>query len=79
MSQVKKKKKNLFFKGFMERNLKFSEINSFDAMFLTNSIIRVIPVKCLENVSFIITDELRSLVEYFSSSGKIKNNNLELS
>lgn len=79
MSQVIKEKTNLFFEGFMERNLKFSEINNFDAMFLTNSIIKVVPVKYLENVSFTITDELRSLVEYFSSSGKIKNNNLELS
>ena len=79
MSQVIKEKTNLFFEGFMERNLKFSEINNFDAMFLTNSIIKVVPVKYLENVSFTITDELRSLVEYFSSSDKIKNNNLELS
>jgi 4-amino-4-deoxychorismate lyase len=78
MSQVIKEKKNLFFKDFMERNLKFSEINNFDAMFLTNSIIRVLPVKNLENVSFTITDELKNLVEYFSTSSKIKNNNLEL-
>ena len=78
MSQVIKEKKNLFFKDFMERNLKFSEINNFDAMFLTNSIIRVLPVKHLENVSFKITEELKSLVKYFSSSSKIKNNNLEL-
>ena len=78
MSQVIKEKKNLFFKDFMERNLKFSEINNFDAMFLTNSIIRVLPVKHLENVSFTITDELKSLVEYFSTSSRIKNNNLEL-
>ena len=79
MSQVIKEKTNLFFKDFMECNLKFSEINNFDAMFLTNSIIRVIPVKYLENVSFTITDELKSLVEYFSISSKKKNDNLELS
>ena len=79
MSQVIKEKTNLFFKDFKECDLKFSEINNFDAMFLTNSIIKVIPVKYLENVSFTITHELRSLVEYFSSNSKIKNNNLELS
>ena len=78
MSQVIKEKTNFFFKDFMERDLKFSEINNFDAMFLTNSIIRVLPVKHLENVSFKITEELKSLVKYFSSSSKIKNNNLEL-
>ena len=78
MSQVIKEKTNFFFKDFMERDLKFSEINNFDAMFLTNSIIRVLPVKHLGNVSFTITDELKSLVEYFSTSSKIKNNNLEL-
>ena len=66
MSQVIKDKTNLFFKGFKEYNLKFSEINNFDAMFLTNSIIKVVPVKYLENVSFTITEELRNLVEYFS-------------
>ena len=79
MSQVIKEKTNLFFNDFMECNLKLSEINNFDAMFLTNSIIRVIPVKHLENVSFVITDELKSLVEYFSISSKKKNDNLELS
>ena len=79
MSQVVKDKTNLFFKGLKERNLKFSEINNFDAMFLTNSIIGVIPVNYLENVSFTITKELRSLVEYFSSSDKTENNNFELS
>ena len=36
----------------MECNLKLSEINNFDSMFLTNSIIRVLPVRHLENVSF---------------------------
>ena len=79
MSQVIKEKTNLFFKDFMERNLKFSEINDFDAMFLTNSIIRVIPVKHLENVNFTITDELKNLVEYFSTSSKKKIDNFELS
>ena len=79
MSQVIKEKTNLFFKDFMECNLKLSEIKNFDAMFLTNSIIRVMPVKHLENVCFAITDELKSLVEYFSTSSKKKNDNLELS
>ena len=79
MSQVIKEKTNLFFKDSMECNLKFSEINNFDAMFLTNSIIRVIPVKYLEDVSFAITDELKSLVQYFSTFSKKKNHNLELS
>ena len=79
ISQVIREKTNLFFKDFMECNLKFSEIKNFDAMFITNSIIRVMPVKYLENVSFTITYELRSLVEYFLSSCKRKNDNLELS
>ena len=79
MSQVVKEKTNFFFKGLKECNLKFPKIKNFDAMFLTNSVIKVIPVKYLDNVSFTITEELRSLVEYFSLSDKIKNDNLELS
>ena len=79
MSQVVKDKTNFFFKGLKECNLKFSKIKNFDAMFLTNSVIKVMPVKYLDNVSFTITEELRSLVEYFSSSDKTENNNFELS
>ncbi len=79
MSQVIKDKANLFFKDFKKCNLKFTEISDFDAMFLTNSIIRVMPVKYLENISFKITEELNSLVKYFSSFSKRKHNDIELS
>jgi len=79
MSQVIKEKTNLFFKDLKGCNLKFSEVKSFDAMFLTNSIIRVVPVRHLENISFGITDELESLIRYFSSTSKRKNRNLEIS
>ena len=65
MRQVIIEKANIFFKDLIEREIKLSEVQNFDSMFLSNSIIKVVPVKSLEKVNFKISNELKRLINFF--------------
>ena len=40
-------------------------LKDFDQMFLTNSVLKVVPVKSLGNKNFIIGDNLKNLISFF--------------
>ena len=54
-------------------------LNDFDQMFLTNSILKVVPVKSLGKKKFYIGENLKKLVNFFNIEDlKLKKKNLEL-
>ena len=78
MRQVILEKSKFFFEKVIEVKVKKESVISYDGMFLTNSIIKVLPVNTFEKKKFLKTKPLSSLISYFENeSSKVKN--LELS
>ncbi len=77
MRQVVIEKSSLFFDKVREINIKKNSIESFDEMFLTNSLIKIISVKKLLKKNFKKSESTRKLIDYFCEE-KQKNKNLEL-
>ncbi len=73
MRQVVMEKSMLYYEKILETSIKKSDINLFDEMFLTNSILKIVPVKKLGNKIFRISDETKNFIEYFFDNKKKEN------
>ena len=65
MRQVVMDNAKVFFENIYEKKIHISKLNSFDQMFITNSVIKVMPVKKIENKKFSIKDNVKKLIENF--------------
>ena len=75
---VMEKTKKLFDKVIVTKINK-EKLKDFDQMFLTNSILKVVPVKSLGKKKFIIGENLKNLLNFFEVSNRnFKKKNLEL-
>ena len=77
MRQIVIEKSILQFEKVVEKNIKKSDVDNFDEMFLTNSLLKIIPVKKLEKKFFRISECTKNLIKYFDDN-KQKLRNLEL-
>ena len=77
MRQIIIEKSKNFFEKVREVDIKKIQLNSYDEMFLTNSLIKIIPVKQLEKKKFNISNNTREFINYFFDEHK-KDENLEL-
>ena len=66
-----------FYNDICEIEIKKNTISRFDEMFVTNSVIKILPVTHLGNKEFETTDATKELVDYFSDKSN-RYKNLEL-
>ena len=77
MRQVITEKAKLFFDKIICKDIKKKDLGLFEEMFLTNSIIKVLPVKSLSTKKFTITNSTKKLINHFSDEDN-ERKNLEL-
>ena len=77
MRQVVIEKSNMFFDKIKEINIKKDCLNHYDSMFLTNSVIKVLPVNFFLKKKFTLHDSLKNLIIFFEEENS-KKKNLEL-
>ena len=77
MRQVVIDNAKLFYNDICEIEIKKNTISRFDEMFVTNSVIKILPVAHLGNKEFEITDATREMVNFFSNKSN-SYKNLEL-
>ena len=77
MRQIIIEKSKKFFEKVEEVNIKKTEINSYNEMFITNSILKIMPVRQLEKKKFKISRDTIEFIKYFSDNYK-KRERLEL-
>ncbi len=65
MRQVIIDKAKLFFDQVYEIEIKKNSISTFDEMFITNSLIKILPVRKLSSVKFKTSDYTKSLIDFF--------------
>jgi len=79
MRQVVIDKSYLFFKKTLQININKNCLEDFEEMFITNSVLKIFPVRKLEKKKFIITKATEKLIDFFSVNNlEDKRNNLEL-
>tara|TARA_B100000029_G_C17528536_1_gene942533 strand:- start:554 stop:1447 length:894 start_codon:yes stop_codon:yes gene_type:complete len=79
MRQVLVKKSKFFFDQIVVKDINKKMVDDFDQMFLTNSVIRVLPVRSLSKKKFLISKNLMTLVKYFNETEiHKKKKNLEI-
>tara|TARA_X000000368_G_C23008542_1_gene702413 strand:+ start:792 stop:1637 length:846 start_codon:yes stop_codon:yes gene_type:complete len=66
MRQIILDNAKVFFEDINEKKIHLSNLNNFDQMFITNSVIKVMPVKKLEKKNFSIKENLKKLIENFN-------------
>ena len=77
MRQVVIEKGNMFFDKIKETNIKKDCTNYYDSMFLTNSVIKVLPVNFFLEKKFRLHESLKNLINFFEEENS-KKKNLEL-
>ena len=77
MRQVVIDNAKLFFKEVCEIEIKRKTISIFDDMFVTNSVIKILPVTHLSNKKFRTTNATREMINFFFKKSK-RSKNLEL-
>ena len=77
MRQVVIDNAKLFFKEVCEIEIKRKAISTFDEMFVTNSVIKILPVTHLSNKKFKTTNATREMINFFLKKSK-RSKNLEL-
>ncbi len=77
MRQVVIDNAKLFFKGVCEIEIKRNTISTFDEMFITNSLIKILPVSHLSNKKFKTTNATKEMIQFFFKKNK-RSKNLEL-
>ena len=77
MRQIIIEKSKKFFEKVEEVDIKKTEINSYNEMFITNSILKIMPVRQLEKKKFKISRDTKEFIKYFSDNYK-KRERLEL-
>ena len=65
MRQVVIDNAKLFFKGVCEIEIKRNTISTFDEMFITNSLIKILPVSHLSNKKFKTTNATKEMIQFF--------------
>ena len=65
LRQVVIEKTKKFFKRIVISKINKKKLKHFDQMFLTNSILKVVPVKSLGRKKFFIGENLRKLINFF--------------
>ena len=64
----------------MISKINIKTLSSFNQMFLTNSVIKVVPVNSLGRNKFIIGENLKNLINFFNPKDRFElKKNLELS
>ena len=77
MRQVVIDNAKLFFKKVCEIEIKRRTISTFDEMFVTNSVIKILPVTHLSNKKFKTTNATKEMINFFLKKSK-RSKNLEL-
>ena len=77
MRQVVIDNAKLFFKKVCEIEIKRRTISTFDEMFVTNSVIKILPVTHLSNKKFKTTNATKEMINFFFKKSK-RSKNLEL-
>jgi len=78
MKKVVKDKAGLFFKKFISKKINIDDVKFYDGMFLTNSAIKILPVKKLGLVKFKITGEIKRMIDFYDYQNSRRVDNLEL-
>ena len=79
MRSVVMEKAKLFFKEVLVRKINKKSIDNFDQMFVTNSVIKVLPVKSLNKKQFVICENVKNLISFLNPTKRIfKIKNLEI-
>ncbi len=78
LRQVVIEKAKKFFKKTIISKINKEMLNDFDQMFLTNSILKVVPVKSLDRKNFFVGKNLEKLINFFSTDDRVlRKKNLE--
>ena len=72
MRQVVIEKYLNFSEGIRIKKINFSHLNEFDGMFLTNSILKILPVKKIGKKIFKIPNSIFKITDYFEKSGNLE-------
>ena len=65
MRQVIIDNAKFFFDKVIIEKIKFNDIKKFDQMFLTNSVLKIIPVRKFENIKFVNQKNVFNLINFF--------------
>ena len=80
LRQVVIEKAKNFFKRIEISKVNKKILGSFDQMFLTNSVMKIVPVKKLGRKKFSVGENLKKLVNFFNFNNRLElKKNLELS
>ena len=80
LRQVVIEKAKNFFKRIEISKVNKKTLGSFDQMFLTNSVMKIVPVKKLGRKKFSVGENLKKLVNFFNLNNRLElKKNLELS
>ena len=66
MRQVIIDNAKLFFDKVMIEKIKLKDIKKFDQMFLTNSVLKIVPVRKFENIKFANKENVINLIDFFT-------------
>ena len=72
MRQVVIDNAKLFFDKVIIQNINLSDVKSFDQMFLTNSVLKIIPVSKFEKKKFIIKKNVKDFISFFNCQNDIE-------
>jgi len=79
MRKVVMENAKLFFKKILVKKINKKFIDDFDQMFVTNSVIKVLPVRSLNKKKFKICENVKKLIGFFNSTEKtLREENLEI-
>ena len=74
MRQVVIEKARLFFEKIIFKNIRKSDLRFYEEMFITNSVIKIMPVRSLLTKQFKISNSTKKMINYFSDEcNEIKN------
>ena len=77
MRQVVIEKAKLFFEKIIFEDIRRKDLSLFEDMFITNSIIKIIPVKSILGKKFLTSESTKNMINYFSDKLN-ETKNLEL-
>ena len=74
MREVVIEKASLFFEKIIFKDIRKSDLRLYEEMFITNSVIKIMPVRSLLNKQFKISNSTKKMINYFSDDcNEIKN------
>ena len=72
MRQVVIDNAKFFFDKVIIQNINLSDVKNFDQMFLTNSVLKIIPVRKFEKKKFIIKKNVKDFISFFNCQNDIE-------